>query len=844
MKSPSLPQFFLFWLTLHFFNGVPVVGQVVSYPYTQGFEGTFTTGKEVEFLPLWWGNEVSSGSSRIFKSGAEEARSGSAALAVVPTGSFTGDTRLQLDASSLEGGEILFWARSVRNGSGSRPALLTVSFSTDNGSSFSKPIPIGGTEAFPNENTPYQPYQLSLPDEVLGQSNVVLRLQVRKGSGGEGTAAGVLIDDFNLTSHPSAFRLLSVEPLNPHQVELLFNKNLRKSSAENESYYQISGGIQVKEAVVDGTNGRRVLLSTSKLEEGSSYTLQLGKVLDEEGNSAEGQERSFVWNDHYEIKIYDLLISEVHPAPNEHTLLPNLEWVEVYNASGRTLQLEGITFADESRSVVLPAYSLPAGSYLALAPAADARQLEQFGAVLGLSSWPSLNNDGDVISLYSKENKLLDRIGYSKSWYGSSQKAQGGWSLERIDLANPCVGASNWLASEAPVGGTPAKANSIATANPDLGGPELLLAYVLDSLTIQLVFNEPLDTTGLNAGIIEIIPEVPIQKVRSLPDAPQKLLLELSRPLSRQEDYQLSLSNLTDCSGNFMEPAHSVEVGYPRKAGEKDVVINEVMYDPPLNSEEWVEIANVTDHYLDLQNWQLVTFSNGIKASTVISREHLIVPPKGLLVFTPQPEGIKAAFPQTPERKLHQLSAMPGLVNTGDTIGLINSEGTVVDRFGYHKELHSSFVRETKGISLERINMNAPTNAPGNWTSAAATANFGTPGLPNSQRFQGEEGQDVLFSIEPEVIIPGSAAPTGYATIRYNTDLTGLQATLIIFDTEGREVKRLAQNELIGTENFFSWDGTGEGETRLKMGYYIVFLRVFGSNGYKREFRKAIVVGR
>ena len=149
MKIPSLLLFFLLGISLQ------VSGQVNSFPYQQSFESSFQTGEQLEFMPDWWGNEVSDGSSRIYQAGPAEAYSGEAALGILPTSSFTGEVRLAFDATSLEAGELLFWARSGQNGSGTRPAVLRVDFSADGGETFTSTQEVA---SLPNANTDYQQY--------------------------------------------------------------------------------------------------------------------------------------------------------------------------------------------------------------------------------------------------------------------------------------------------------------------------------------------------------------------------------------------------------------------------------------------------------------------------------------------------------------------------------------------------------------------------------------------------------------------------------------------------------------------------------------------------------------
>ena len=67
--------------------------------------------------------------------------------------------------------------------------------------------------------------------------------------------------------------------------------------------------------------------------------------------------------------------------------------------------------------------------------------------------------------------------------------------------------------------------------------------------------------------------------------------------------------------------------------------------------------------------------------------------------------------------------------------------------------------------------------------------------------------------------------------------------SLRIFDAQGREVRKLATHQLLGSDTFFTWDGTNEGQKLVKSGYYIILMKVYDASGYSRELKKVLVVG-
>jgi hypothetical protein len=62
--------------------------------------------------------------------------------------------------------------------------------------------------------------------------------------------------------------------------------------------------------------------------------------------------------------------------------------------------------------VTLPDYALPPGGYVILCKNTFAAEFEAYGPVIGLGTWPSLNNAGDGLLLKNHAGQLIDRVAY------------------------------------------------------------------------------------------------------------------------------------------------------------------------------------------------------------------------------------------------------------------------------------------------------------------------------------------------------------------------------------------------------------------------------------------------
>src|SRR5690606_4280311 len=108
-------------------------------------------------------------------------------------------------------------------------------------------------------------------------------------------------------------------------------------------------------------------------------------------------------------------------------------------------------------------------------------------------------------------------------------------------------------------------------------------------------------------------------------------------------------------------------------------------------------------------------------------------------------------YPQSTGKPLVEIS-LPSYPDKEGTVVLLNNENKPIDQFAYKEDYHSAIVTDVEGVSLERISYNNPSQDPNNWTSAAKSNGFATPGAANSQAKQLENFTDKI-TIEPKVIV-------------------------------------------------------------------------------------------
>lgn len=544
---------------------------------------------------------------------------------------------------------------------------------------------------------------------------------------------------------------------------------------------------------------------------------------------------------------YDVVIDEIMVDPSPAIALPNNEWLELKNISGVAINLKGWKINDlTGASGAMPNFILLPDSFVIVCATSFNQVMTPFGTTITISGFPSLNNDGDQLSLISSEGKIIHTVTYSSAWYKDELKKDGGWSLEMTDTKNPCSGRSNWKASTDTRGGSPGKKNATDAVNKDEDPPKLLRAYATDNANIVLVFDEPLDSlkaaTVNNYNISDGI-GTPITAACISPVF-DKVNIQSANPLQASKIYTITVDGITDCAGNTTVNKNTARVAMAVAADSLDIVINEILFNPPPAGSDYVEIYNRSNKIIDLQQSYIATrATNGTISSIIqISAEKYLFFPQDFMVFTKDIPFVKATYiTQNPDAFIS--THLPSFNDDKGSVIILNEQQNIIDEVTYSDKWHFTLIDNTEGVALERINYNGPSQSAGNWHSASTSAGYGTPTYKNSQYHVNEVVQGDL-KISPEIISPDNDGQDDFCTIDYNFPEPGYVANITIFDASGRRVRYLQRNALCGTKGNFRWDGLGEKNQPLAIGVYIIFAEVFTLKGKTKQFKLPVVLAR
>lgn len=633
---------------------------------------------------------------------------------------------------------------------------------------------------------------------------------------------------------------VNVTPIDQQKILVSFSEPLDPVYATLPSLYALEDRHPTE--VMLQQNNSQVLLSWDfSFEAGLTYTLLIEKMVDLSGNQSTNKRIDFEFAPPTRIAFKELVINEVMAAPRAGNSLPNVEYVELYNTSDRPIYIGGIQLANSRRVTTIPSAVLGQKAYIILAPRARTGEFTQYGDVLGLTNWPTLLNTADHVKIMDDSGTLLDSLGYNTASYGGNSFSQGGYSLE---IANPylaCHIPTNLKASEDIRRGTPGQVNSVYETSPDLSPPRFIRSVWLGERKVLLAFSKVL-SNNLAVTSWEVSPNINVSSIKA-GENPTDILLEFEEDLQEGIRYTVRISNLRDCTGNLLEEKEEVWVVVPSKPEAKDIALNEVLFNARTNAPKFIEIYNCSNKYINMKDWKLANLNSAgeIANRRILFHEDYILEPFSFLVFTTDAGRLKQEYPKSKEDRFIAYSSLPSYPISSGNVVLLDPEEELVEIFSYSDRMHHPLLRETRGVSLERLSVEFEVNDPSNWQSASSSVGFATPGYRNSQVFDGQE--EFGIEIQPKVFMPDVPGQPAFITISYKMEQPGKNASIRIYGVSGTMIREICQNAIWGMEGFYLWDGTDAQGRKVRPGYYIIWVELFDLQGNVRQIKKTAIVG-
>jgi len=648
---------------------------------------------------------------------------------------------------------------------------------------------------------------------------------------------------FDISPDITPPEIIRSETKDDHSLQVWFSEAVNFNDIELLLSFEILEENIIIDIVLYGYSEIQRFTFSDPLHKGKVYQMQVKDLMDCSGNSI--QDTIIYFGHGIEPGFNDILITEILADEIPPVGLPESEYIEILNATEKLISLNNSFIYTNSELYILPDRNLLPGKYYILVPGSKFELFGNYTNAMIMNRFPRLNNDGKDLAIYNRNNGTIFSLSYNKKWYKFTDKSEGGYSIEMIDIRNPCGDINNWTASVSDNGGTPGEINSVSSENPDLSRPMVLTAHALEKESITVIFNEK-----LHAGCFQDL-EVFVNNHNMTGlwtyDSIEFNSLDILIPDEAVTTlkYDLSLTGVKDCAGNFMEEkANTFQVTVPGDPIPGDVVINEILFNSKPGGIDWIEIYNRSEKHLDLKGWYLSKEKYPIEDQKyTIVKDHFIIKPYSFMVLTANIDKVIYDFPNTERVHCLEMLNLPGLPDKDGYISIWASEEIKLEEVYYSDEQHNLFLLDSEGVSLERVSPDIPANDQVNWHSASSNSGFGTPTRINSQ-FSNTGTRANQIGIFPKVISPDQDGLDDMLHISLINQKPGYFTNIYIFNVRGTLIKTLVKGRLLGTEEDISWDGFIDNGSIADPGHYILLLELFHPDGDMFMEKRNFVVAR
>ncbi len=375
---------------------------------------------------------------------------------------------------------------------------------------------------------------------------------------------------------------------------------------------------------------------------------------------------------------------------------------------------------------------------------------------------------------------------------------------------------------------------------PDTEAPQFLSIGIEEPNKVHITFSEKMNFAN---AFFQIDKEIGSPSEVQILSDNKSLILNFKSVFEKGEIYTLIVSGLTDLSNNIILN-DNISIGIPEQIEFGDLILNEVMFDNPEKSVEYIEIYNRSNKVLNVSGLVFSTrktdgsLNTGNKIST-----YKLMGPQTYLVFCPAADSLKNYYNLTGNKEIIK-ATWTTLNNESATIVLCNdAKDTIYDELTYYSKWHHALVKNPKGVSLEKINPFLETQNQTSWHSAGSDVNYGTPGYQNSQfrEIENSVNQKMVW-VEPEAFSPDMDGIDDLCFVHYETESSGYVANVIILNAVGEKIYQLASNILLSSEGYLTWDGRTKKGNNANVGIYVLYFEAFNPQTGTKLVKKLPIV--
>ena len=418
-----------------------------------------------------------------------------------------------------------------------------------------------------------------------------------------------------------------------------------------------------------------------------------------------------------------VIVNEIMYAPSAGP-----EWVECMNNSSDTLSLAQWKIGDNTASrTTMTSLSIripPTQFFIITKDSSLVLVYPAISAPIIKTSFPTLNNDLDAVVIADPTGFAVDSVAYNSSWGGTS-----GRSLERIDTAKESNQPANWGTSRNPAGATPGAVNSLTKKEFDLSLERVNVSTPYPTVnesfdvvaTLKNIGTQPEKNIlvrfyrDANRDSLpnsdEIFAETAILRIEASDSA--TVMHTVTFPV--QEDLRVVVTATPERDDDTTNNSRSllVAVGVPLRS----IVINEIMYAPPGDMPEWIELYNAGPTAVDIGGWKIS--DSNVNSKSIFCQSTITVA-SGEYFLVAVDSTLRNYFSLTSRLFVAPISSLNN--TTPDAVVLFDGRGATMDSVWYKPQWGG-----TNGRSLERIDCFGISADSSNWKNSLPT-----PGAENS----------------------------------------------------------------------------------------------------------------
>ncbi len=640
-------------------------------------------------------------------------------------------------------------------------------------------------------------------------------------------------------------RITEIKCLSETNVQLAFSEKIAMESTQNTSNYLLNEELLRPDSIlVNQTNDSLILHFSPLFINGKSNALGIKNLMDLSGNVMKDTTLYFT---HFEAEPQDVMINEIMDDPTPGVGLAEFEYLELINHTLFDIDLNGWSLQINEKVKTIANSIIPTNSYLILCGNSAKEALSDYGLTTSISGF-LLPNSGSKIILRNQKGVIISSFSYDKNDFKHPEKDNGGWSIEQIDPTSLCLGMDNWAYAENSIGGSPGEINSVNRNNKPI--PKIELFERKNDYILQLTFSNPMDSSFINnREYFEILENNSHpQGINPIGDVNKVFELIFNQPFSKNQNYTFKVSSeIKNCLGISLSEDSYFSFAIPDEINRGDLIINEILFQPLNNGEEYIELYNRSQKFLDFSDLNVCVIQHNFPqqpdtSCVKICKESIIFYPETYFVISRSPEKVLDQYHSNNPSHFIEMPNMPKLNDDGAIIALKNASNVFIDFAEYNQSMHHQLLNFTQGVSLEKINYDFSGMIQDNWVSASFASGFGTPAFENSQFIKFQEVSSPI-TISPHIFTPNNDGREDLLKIEYHLAKAGYSINVTIFSSDGVKIKDLVCNEMIGTEGIFTWNGLNNESEKMPRGIYIVFIELFDLEGDLKQYKETVILG-